>query len=272
MEWVPWSSPDHLRVLVVRGEVDFVGMPLTTAALFREKGIPIRFLGGSLGNVLHVLTTEPVVDGLSGMQGRTIAVPMRGEYPDMMFRALLERADMEGSIRIQYTATSQDAANQLRVGAVDGALVAEPHCSILLARMSDRFYRAVDIQEEWNRTTGSDTPLVTAGLVAVGSMVDEEEILAAFWNVYQEAATWCLMHPFEAVELLGSSLPDEDARIGAGRALASCARIPVPSGTERPILEEALQLFRSMEPEAFAAAIPEDEFFWQPYIARGEAP
>ncbi|MCC5877928.1 MAG: ABC transporter substrate-binding protein [Candidatus Sumerlaeia bacterium] len=267
IDWVPWNTPDQLRVLIVRREVDFVGMPLTTAAMFREKGVPARFLGASLGNVLHIVTNHPIADGLEGLRGKSVAVPMRGEYPALMFRALLERAGMEGSIRIQYTSTSRDAANQLRAGTVDAALVAEPHYSILRARLGDEgggIHGVVDIQQAWDAANGDTSPLLTAGIVAVGGVTDELEVLECFWNAYRGAAEWCVVHPADAIVLLGNALTDDVAREGATRAFVSSARRPVPSGMERQMLEDYLGLFHVSTPDISFGITPGDDFFWQP--------
>lgn len=272
-EMVPWNSPDQLRVLMVRGDVDFVGMHLTSASLFHHKGIPTRFLGASLGNVLHVITREPVEEGLPGLMGRTIAIPMRGEYPDIMFRTLLDRLGLSDSIRIQYTATSQDAANQLRAGAVDAALVADPHFSILMNRLGEELglHHAVDIQAAWNEVNETTSPLVTAGLAAVGTVLQDLNIIELTWKAYQDAVDWCLEHPSEATTLLEARLPDDASREAATRAFASVARHPIPSGIERPLLEQFLGIFRASAPESFGDSIPSDDFFWYPVLA-GDTP
>lgn len=269
LEWVAWNNPDQLRVLIVRGEVDLVGMHLTTAALFNQKDVPTRFLGASLGNVLHVLTREPAEGGLHGLQGKSVAVPMRGEYPDMMFRALLDKSGLKDHIRIQYTATSQDAANQLRAGAVDAALVADPHFSILMERArvgggGIEFFHAVDIQKEWNEANGRTIPMVTAGLAAVGNLASEERLLQSIWSVYQEAVAWCLENPDDAVALLGDALADDIARQGASNAFSTTARPPIASGLERDILKVYLDLFRASLPESHNNRPPGEDFFWYP--------
>jgi NitT/TauT family transport system substrate-binding protein len=269
LERVLWSTPDQLRALIVSDAVDIVGMHMTTAALFDSKGKPIRFLGASLGNVLHILSAQPVQNGLHGLKGKTIAVPMRGEYPDIMLQVLIEKAGLKESIRMQYTATSRDAANQLSAGAVDAALVAEPHVSILMHRLkhideTSPLYRAIDVQAAWNEVNGTSIPLLTAGFVAIGTCARETDKLNAFWHAYQDAADWCLAHPEEAIALLGDGLSDDIARAGAEQAYAFCARHPVPSGEEKHHLEAYLDLFRQAMPESYAGGVPDDDFYWNP--------
>jgi NitT/TauT family transport system substrate-binding protein len=248
-------------------------MHLTSAALFHQKGIPTRFLGASLGNVLHVITRQPVEDGMQGLVGKTIAIPMRGEYPDIMFRTLLDKVGLSDSIQIRYTATSQDAANQLQAGAVDAALVAQPHFSILMKRLDGKavLHHAVDMQEAWNDANMTTSPLVTAGLVAVGSVLQDSEMLESVWRAYQEAADWCLLHPSEATGLLGASLPDGAARDATTNAFLSAARHPIPSGVERPLLEQYMGIFRAFAPESFGDSIPSDDFFWYPEVGGNQS-
>lgn len=271
IEIVSWTSPDQLRALIVSGKVDLVGLHVGTAALFDSKGLPIKFLGASLGNVLYIMSNEAPVVGLDSLKGKAIAVPMRGEYPDILLRVVLDKLALSESISLQYTATSRDAANQLSSGAVDAALIAEPHASILSLRMgqtleSIQVYRAVDMQKAWNQANGMSLPLVTAGLAALGDCSSDLELLDAFWIAYVEANKWCLDHPEEAIVLLGDALKDKIARQGAVVAFKSSACPVVASGAERKQIESYLDIMGRASVKESGVHIPGDDFYWTPSV------
>ncbi len=267
---VPWRGAQQLRALVASGSVDFAGLHLPTAALFSDRDLEVRFLGASLGNVLHVVTDDAELASLEDLRGRTVAVPMRGEFPDIMFRATLKEAGLTGSVEIRYVATALDAANLVASGSVRAAVVAEPHVSILLekqernAATDRRLYASVDIQAAWARARGEDAPMPTAGLAAIGPAAREDAVLRQFWSAYTDAVAWCLENPGEAARLHGVAERDKPALRGAARAFSACARVPIPSMHERARMQDFLDVMGTFAPDTFGGLRPGDDFYWDP--------
>ncbi|HBF33087.1 TPA: hypothetical protein DDW35_00850 [Candidatus Sumerlaeota bacterium] len=267
IECIPWKNQDQLRALIVSGKTDIVGLHLPTAALFESKGVPVKFLGASLGNVLYILTNDPQIHKLSDLRDKTVAVPMRGEFPDVLLRSVLEQNGLLNAVPLQYTATSLDAANQLASGADGAALVAEPHASVLLKRMATsdkKIYRSISMQEGWNAAHGTASPLPTAGMAAIGKCVENQRMLDAFWSAYVRESNWCIQHPQEAVALLGDALKDDASREGAATALSSCVHPPVASGLDREQIQLYLDALGKTAPEPFGNLHPKDTFYWKP--------
>ncbi len=275
IEVAAWRGPQQLRALVASGSVDFAGLHVPTAALFAERDLDVRFLGASLGNVLHVVTDDPEAAVLEDLRGRTVAVPMRGEFPDIMFRAALEESGLTGSVEIRYVATALDAANLVASGSARAAVVAEPHVSILLEKQERhgaadrRLYASVDIQAAWARARGEDAPMPTAGLAAIGPVARQDDVLRQFWSAYAGAVAWCLANPGEAATLHGAAERDEAALRGAARAFSACARVPVPSLHERARMEDFLDVMGAQAPDTFGGLRPGDDFYWDPVEAGG---
>ena len=270
MECVPWKNQDQLRALIVSGKADIVGLHLPTAALFEAKGMPVKFLGASLGNVLYILTDNPQARTLGDLRGKTLAVPMRGEFPDVLLRTVLEQNGLRDAIPLQYTATSLDAANQLSSGAIGAALVAEPHASILQKRLEAapgagrKIYRSISMQEAWDAARGGSAPMPTAGMAAFGKRAGDQRLLDLFWKAYVRETEWCIQHPNEAIALLGDALQDEISREGAAAAFSACARRSVASALERERIQAYLDALGKTAPEPFGNLHPKDAFYWRP--------
>jgi NitT/TauT family transport system substrate-binding protein len=267
IEFVPWSNQEQLRAVVLSGRADVVSLHTVGAAVMHSRGVPLRMLGLSMGNVLHVLTSHPDIRSLSDLQGMTVAVPFKGELPDILFRTLLNKsaAVPPGSVHIRYASSSRDSANLLAGGRVEAALVAEPHSSILLQKAGrdgiPELFDSVDLQQAWNQLCGSEMPLPAAGVAALGEFSGNEPQLESFWQAYAEAVHWCMQHPEKAAGLSVSS--GETAAVqGAVRAIQTSLIAPVTACAAHEWIERFIAVFREADPAGYGDLHPEDSFFW----------
>jgi len=259
LKFVPWKNQEQLRAIVLSEKADFIGIHTVGAATMHNRGVPLKMLGLSLGNVLYVLTTSSEIHQLSDLQGKTVAVPFKGELPDILFRSLIRK---KSNIQIRYVATSQDGANLLAAGRVGAALVAEPHASILLAKAGrngiPKMFRSINLQDAWNEIRGVKGPIPSAGVVAIGSSLLDKKFLERFWEEYANAVNWCTEHPHEAAKLLESVGSEK----GIEQSIVSSFTTPKTTRTTRATIEDFLNLLQEANPKQFGKIIPSDEFYW----------
>lgn len=264
LEFIPWRSQEQLVAYILNGTVDIVGLPLTGAANFHKRGVPLRFLGASLENVIYIISTDKDINSFSDLENRRVVIPMKGRYPDIFFQAVyrsFKETSSGFSLQIQYAQSSRDAANMIAGGRADAALIAEPHASILLEKNPDRYYRSLNVQETWNSIQGKNLPVPVAGIAALHETAFDNELLETFWQAYEEAMEWCLLHPEQAAGLLNDLTTDRTALSGTEKAFQICARKPIPSGEEREVIELFLQILHGVAPEHFSVPDSPDFYF-----------
>ena len=267
LEFISWRSQEQLRAFVLNEQVDILGIHLAGAANFYNRGIPIRFLGASLGNVLFVISRDESISNFSDLEGRRVIIPFKGEYPDIFFQGLYTAYTEkypEFSLSVQYAQSSRDAANMMFHGRADAALIAEPHASILLERNKEEYYRSLDFQDVWTEIFDQDHSFPVAGIAALGDTAFNNEVLSLFWEEYLKAMEWCITHPELAAGLIGNIEDDADALTGTSRAFERCARIPVSSNEERPHISIYLQILNEADPELFTGIPENNDFYWNP--------
>ena len=128
VEFVPWRDPDQLRVMALEGKADVLAMPVNVAANLYNRGAKLRLLNVSTWGLLWVVSRDPSVRRLADLRGREIAMPFRGDMPDILFGLVAEREgiDLRKDLRLRYVASPIDAMQLLITRRVENALLAGP--------------------------------------------------------------------------------------------------------------------------------------------------
>ncbi len=268
IEFVPWKTPEQMRAIILSEKADAVGMHTVGAVTMNSKGVPLRMIGLSLGNVLHVLSSNPEIQTLADLKGKTVAVPFKGEMPDLLFRSVIEKTSnlSAADLTFRYAASSRDAANLLAGGRVEAALVADPHGSILLQKSGKngipKLYDAVNLQDAWNADVGKESPLPIAGVAAIGKFSKDEATLKAFWQAYAAAVQWCIKDPAEAALRQDSARNNPAVAAGIKAAAQRSYIAPRTAAEARPQIEQFIQLLREADPQTYGDVQPNSAFYW----------
>jgi len=205
VEFVTWKDPDHLRVLAIEGGADFVAMPSNVAANLYNRGVRLRLLNISAWGMLWLVSSTPGVTTLAGFRGHEIAMPFRGDMPDIVFRLVASAQGLEPNrdIKLRYVSTPLEAMQLLIMGRVESALLAEPAVSTALRKtrsfptrvISQTLYRSVDLQKEWGQVFKRPPRIPQAGICALGSALPDAALQARFEAAYAQAHAWCGAQP-----------------------------------------------------------------------------
>jgi len=137
------------------GAAEAAALPVSSAALIRNKGIPVVLAAITNNGSLYVVSRSD--KGLYEQASSFIGVPGKGTMPDVVLAMLLgdKKASTEG---VQHFASPVELANLLVAGKAEAAILPEPWVSQVLA--SDAALRITsDIQAEWKSLYGFDYPL-----------------------------------------------------------------------------------------------------------------
>ena len=180
VEFRLWRDPDQLRVLALQGEADVLAMPTNVAANLYNRGAGLALVNVSTWGILWVVSRDEKVHTLADLRGEEIAMPFRGDMPDLLF-GLISRAedlDPRADFRLRYVASPVDAMQLLLAGQVRHALLAEPLVSMALLRArkvagnqaAATLHRGVDLQAEWGRALQREPRIPQAGIAVLGSL------------------------------------------------------------------------------------------------------
>ena len=88
-----WASVDVMKSLVVGGETDLVATPSYAAANLFNKGLPVRLVAMTVWGMLYILGPEgSSAQGIEGLKGKKVGVPLPNNMPDLVFRYLMTQS------------------------------------------------------------------------------------------------------------------------------------------------------------------------------------
>ena len=198
-----WSSIDAMKTLLMQKQTDLAATPSYAAANLFNKGVPLRLVAMQVWGMLYIIGPEGTSEqGLEALRGKTVAVPMPNNMPDLVFRYLLGQKgwDTSKDLTIQSYTDGQEALSNLLAGNAEFAVLPEHPASVSLTKAKQQgkiLERTADLQQIWAEVTGGEAKFPMAGLVmpqeitdsnpqAVGAVLNEVEACIAATNAKSE--------------------------------------------------------------------------------------
>ena len=201
VEFVPWRDPDQLRVMALDGRADVLAMPTNVAANLYNRGAKLQLINVSTWGVLWLVSRDPTLKTLADLRGKELAMPFRGDMPDIVLQLLAEQQgmDVRKDLQLRYVASPVDAMQLLVMRRVAHALLAEPAASMALRKtgsfplsvVAPELHRSVDLQQEWGRVFAREARIPQAGIAVMGALRDRPALVARIAAEYARSLKWC---------------------------------------------------------------------------------
>lgn len=270
VEFVLWKDPDRLRALALQGGADVLAMPVNVAANLHNRGADIRLLEVSAWGVLWIVTRDPKVTSIEDLRGSEVAVPFRGDMPDIVLNLIAEKqgVDLRKALRLRYVASPFDALQLLLARRVDAALLSEPAASMALRKsgslplklVAPALHRGIDLQREWGLAFGRDPRLPQAGIAVAGSLRDRPDVIARVATACRDALEGCRAAPAACGQAVAQRIEmlDADAVVDA---MATSMMRSVPAAEARGELEFLFGQLLRHNPALVGGHLPPDAFY-----------
>ncbi len=268
-----WRDPDQLRLMALDNKADVLAMPVNVAANLYNRGAKLQLVNVSTWGILWIVSRDPDVHTLKDLVGKEIAMPFRGDMPDIIFGLLAERAgiDTRKDLQLRYVASPIDAMQLLLTRRVGHALLAEPSVSMALRKsgsfpasiVAPELHRGVDLQEEWARAFGGDARIPQAGIAVLGALRDRPDDVARIAAAYARSLGWCQSNASACGESVAKHIPMLQAEAVAD-AITHGHMEAVPAQQARPALESLFQMLLEKSPGLVGGKLPPDDFYASP--------
>lgn len=270
VEFVPWRDPDQLRAMALEGAADVLAMPTNVAANLYNRGAPVTLLNVSTWGALWMVSRSADRNTLADFRGEEIAMPFRGDMPDIMFQLLAARQglDPRKDFRLRYVASPIDAMQLLVMRRVDHALLAEPAVSMALRKtrsfplglVAPELHRSVDLQQEWGRLFARGMRIPQAGIAAVGTLRERPDVLARIAAAYADSLAWCKAHALECGRMMAKRIETLSPEAVADAIAVSRLEV-VPAAAAREELGFFLGELFARNPALVGGKLPGDAFY-----------
>ena len=259
-----WRNPDELRAGLTSGNIQLSVVPIQAAANLYNRGFPIKLANAMTNGLLYIIAEDEEITRIPDLAGCHIAVPFRGDTPEMILSQLLAHHGLsDGDFQITYAATPIEAMQLLLAGRVDAALTAEPSTSagVLKGKQAGKtIHRAISIQDAWGEMTGAAPVLPQAGLAVTGAFLDAHaDDLQPILTELEVATKDVLANPMDAAanatDALGMPAPLLAASIPNSNL---CAR---PATEARADIERMLTAMAGPGLAKIGRSLPGEDFY-----------
>ena len=265
-----WRDPDQLRMMAMGGKADVLAMPSNVAANLFNRGAGVTLLNISTWGALWVVTRDAQRKALADFKGEEIAVPFRGDMPDIVLQLLAARQGLDPlrDFRIRYVPTPMEAMQLLITRRVSHALLSEPAVSLALRKtqsfpvglIAPELHRGADMQQEWGRLYQRPARLPQAGIAAVGALRAQPEALAAVTRAYAQSLAWCRDNAMECGRMMARyiDLLTPEA-VADAIAVSQMDAVPLPQAREE--LEFFFGQLMARNPGLLGGKLPAAAFY-----------
>lgn len=270
VSFVQWRDPDQLRVMALDGQADILAMPTNVAANLHNRGAQVTLLNVSTWGVLWLVSRAPDKKTLADFRGEEIALPFRGDMPDIVFQLIAAKQGLDArrDFRLRYVATPLDAMQLLIMRRVDHALLAEPAVSMALRKtksfplglVAPELFRSVDLQKEWGRLFARPARIPQAGIAAVGALRERPDLLARIEAAYAKSLIYCRANALECGKLVAKRI-DILTPEAVADAIAVSQLDAVPAARAREELGFFFEQLLARNPALLGGKLPADSFY-----------
>ena len=265
-----WRDPDQLRMMAMGGKADVLAMPSNVAANLYNRGAGVALLNISTWGSQWIVTRDAGRKTLAAFKGEEIAVPFRGDMPDIVLQLLAAKQGLDPlrDFRIRYVPTPMEAMQLLITRRVSHALLSEPAVSLALRKtqsfpvglIAPELHRGADMQQEWGRLYQRPARLPQAGIAAVGALRAQPEALAAVTRAYAQSLAWCRDNAMECGRMMARhiDLLTPEA-VADAIAVSQMDAVPLPQAREE--LEFFFGQLMARNPGLLGGKLPAAAFY-----------
>lgn len=257
-----WRTPDMLRAGLANGSIQASVVPSYVGVNLANRGMDVKLVNVMTWGMVDIVGSSGSIKELKDLEGRSLAVPLRNDMPDLVLQALcnLQGVDYK-KININYTATPAETMAYWLSGRVEFAVLNEPLTSIALRRSKDksaeRILNLSDIWRDIHQTKSRGLP--QAGLLVTSAFYENNtEFLKQLQDELQASLTWTLEN-LGSASRIGSKILDLPSP--AIKAAIPHANLSADSAAEN---KEDLELFFStlykLNPQILGGSMPKDDF------------
>lgn len=270
VEFVAWRDPDQLRLMALNGKADVLAMPTNVAANLYNRGAKLRLVNVSTWGILWIVSRDKAVSSLADLRGKEIAMPYRGDMPDVLFGLIARQGgfDPRKDFQLRYVASPIDAMQLLLMRRVDQALLAEPAASMALRKsgsfpiglVAPELHRSVDIQQEWGKAFERPARIPQAGIVVTGELRERSEIVESIARAYADSLAWCNAHADDCGRLVARHIEMLSPEAVAD-SIAAAPLKAVPAPQARAELDFLFGRLLDSNPALIGGRMPPDDFY-----------
>ena len=266
-EFTLCGAADEIVAALASGSADIAACPTNLAAtLYQKTKGGVQLLALNTLGVLHVVTSDPEIDSIDDLAGRTVYATGQASVPEYVLRYILEQNGLTESVTVEYVAEHSELAAMLASGSVVIGVLPEPHVTSALMQ-NDSLRAALDVTalfEDAARAAGEGDMVLSMGCFVVRREYANAHPgqVAAFLEACKASAAFVNADPDAASQLVEQFGVLPKAAV-AKRAIPNCHIVCVTGEAMRAQIEPLYALLHQFNPVSVGGALPDDGFYYE---------
>ena len=261
------GAPDEVVAAVASGNADVAAVPINLAAtLYNKTGGNVQLVALNTLGVLHILSTDPEIDTLEELRGKTIYATGQGSTPEYVLSYILEAAGLAGDVTVEYKAEHAELATLAAAGEVDLVMLPEPNVTSVLMQ-NPNFQIVMDVTALFEQAAagkGEDTRLAMGCVIVRKAWAAENpDKLAAIMAQYAASVAFVNENVDEASQMVEAQGIIPKAAV-AKKAIPNCHIVFVSGEEMKTAIAPFYQLLYNANPKSVGGKLPADDFYYIP--------
>ncbi len=212
VEFRYWKNQDQLRAMILKGDIDFMAIPINVAANLYNKNIDLKLLNVSIWGNYGIVSNNPNIKSIKDLKGKSLAVPSRGDMPDIIIQKLLYQSNLnyKKDIDIRYTPTPIDALSLVVKGRINNAFLPEPALSMAILKsrkIKNKLDIVINIQDEYKKLFKTTKTFPQVGFASLRKDKSDKKLIDRFIYEYKKSTKWYKTNPKKAAKIVIKYLP-----------------------------------------------------------------
>lgn len=262
-----WVTSEQLTAMITSNQVHFIMGPVTNAIMLYNKGADVKLANVAVWGMLYILSADDSVKTLADLKGKQIAVTggSTGYHGTLIRHILIKNGiDPDKDLTI-LNMDMAESSSKLATGDIKLALSNEPNSSVAIANAAKgnvTVKRAIDLQVEWGKATGSQARIPQAGLIIVGDNAKNTALVNEVLKQFDASAKWINENPAAAGPVVERHFPKMKAN-AVQNSLPFARLEPVGSPQCKDELNAFLtEYLKTAPPASIGGKMPDDNFYY----------
>ena len=259
-EFTMSTQPDEIAAALNAGDIDIALIPANLAAILynRTEG-GVRVIDINTYGVLYCLSTDPSIQSVGSLAGRTVITTGQGATPEYSINYLLDQYGIT-DCTLDFKTEGAEVIASLQQNPDQIAILPQPAATAAMAQI-DGLGIAFSLDDEWSGVT-SDSRLVTGVTVVRTEFLEEHPNAVTSFIVDHHNSVIVANTDVETTAQLVVDQGIVGAAPVAQRAIPLCNIVCVAGNQMKTDLQGYLQTLYEANPQSVGGTLPGDDFYY----------
>jgi NitT/TauT family transport system substrate-binding protein len=236
------------------------------AILYNNKDLQSSVKVISINNtgLLYIVTTDPSIQSLEDLRGRTVYSIGEGGPPEYTFEYLMEKTGMSSDVNLSFRSTPFEVVNLLQDEANSIALLPQPFVEVAKL-LVENLNVPIDITAQWDawNTDSKAESITTVSIVRTDFLEEHEQAVVEYLKLAKQSTDYTLSHVEEAAAWTEEFETFLNPEVAVD-AIPQCNICTLTGEKMKEKLGGFIDIMYNFNPDAVGGAIPDDDFYYIP--------